>query len=272
MSPKTIYVPKISSTRIWAVVLRHVYLFPKSFDRLTDMIYWPIMDIVLWGFTTRWVQQQGGGTVQNVVLAILTAMVFWQVVWRANYEVSVNLLEELWSANLVNMFATPLKPIEWVLALMTIGFLKMFVSVGVGVGAVWLLYSLNIFSIGWMMIPYVALLMFSGWFIGFLGASLIMLGGTRIQTIAWTMGFLFAPFSAVYYPITVLPNWAQTVARALPTTYVFEGMRSALLNGVFLWEYVVKSLVLGLIYLVLAICLFLWCCEKSREKGYVRLQ
>lgn len=263
----------MSLTRIWAVVLRHFYLFPKSFDRLTDMIYWPIMDIALWGFTTKWVQQQGGGGgVQNVVLAVLTAMVFWQVVWRTNYEVSVNLLEELWNANLVNMFATPLKPIEWVFALMTIGFFKMFVSMAVGVGAVWVLYSLNIFSIGWVMIPYVALLMFSGWFIGFLGASLIMLGGTRVQTIAWTMGFLFAPFSAVYYPITVLPSWTQVIARALPTTYVFEGMRSILLNGQFSWEYILKSLVLGLIYLVLAICFFLWCCEKSREKGYVRLQ
>ena len=177
------------------------------------------------GFTTKWVQQQGGGGgIQNVALVVLTALVFWQVVWRTNYEVSVNLLEELWNANLVNMFATPLKPIEWVFALMTIGFFKMFVSVAVGIGAVWLLYSLNIFSIGWVMIPYVALLMFSGWFMGFLGASLIMLGGTRVQTIAWTMGFLFAPFSAVYYPLTVLPSWAQTVAHAL-TTYVFEGMR-----------------------------------------------
>lgn len=263
----------MSWTRIWAIVLRHLYLFPKSFDRLTDMLYWPIMDIVLWGFTTRWLQQQGGGGgVQNIALVVLTALVFWQVVWRTNYEVSVNLLEELWSANLVNMFATPLKPIEWVFALMTIGFLKMFVSVVVGVGAVWLLYSLNIFSIGWVMIPYIALLMFSGWFMGFLGASLIMLGGTRVQTIAWTMGFLFAPFSAVYYPLTVLPHWAQVVAHALPTTYVFEGMRRILLNGVFSWEYMLKSLVLSLIYLIVAICFFLWACEKSREKGYVRLQ
>ena len=261
----------MSFGRIWAVVLRHLYLFAKSLDRMADMVYWPIMDIVLWGFTTRWVQQSGG-TIQNVSLIILTAIVFWQVVWRANYEISVNLLEEMWNANLVNMFSTPLKPIEWVFAVMILGLIKIFGTLIVGIGAVWLLYSLNIFSLGWSLLPFLVLLMFSGWFMGFLGASLIMWGGTKVQTIAWTMGFLFAPFSAVYYPLYVLPDWVQKIAHMLPMTYVFEGMRMVILNGTFSWDYIMKSAVLSLFYLTLAILLFLFVCEKSREKGYARLE
>lgn len=257
--------------RIWAVVLRHLHLFTKSLDRMADMVYWPVMDIVLWGFTTRWVQQSGG-TLQNVPIMILTALVFWQVVWRANYEISVNLLEEMWNANLVNMFSTPLKPIEWVFAVMILGLLKIFGTLLVGIGAVWLLYSLNIFSLGWSLIPFLILLMFSGWFMGFLASSLIMWGGTKVQTIAWTMGFLFAPFSAVYYPLSILPDWVQNIAHALPMTYVFEGMRMIILNGTFSWDFVMKSAILSVLYLTLSISLFLFVCEKSREKGYARLE
>ncbi|HAV15053.1 MAG TPA: ABC transporter [Candidatus Pacebacteria bacterium] len=216
--------------RIWAVTIRHLYLFIHSLDRLTDMVYWPIMDIILWGFTTQYVQQRNV-SLPHVALAILTALVFWQVVWRANYEISVNLLEEMWNANLVNMFSTPLKPLEWVSAVMLIGLLKMLITLGVGVGAVWFLYSLNIFTIGWLFLPCIALLMASGWFMGFLGSSFIIIGGTRVQTIAWTMGFLFAPFSAVFYPVSVLPVWAQMISRVLPTTYVFESMRTVLATG-----------------------------------------
>lgn len=258
--------------RIWAIVLRHLFLFTKSLDRLTDMAYWPVMDIALWGFTTKWVGQQGGSGIQNVALVVLTALVFWQVVWRANYEISVNLLEEMWNSNLVNMFSTPLKPLEWVFAVMILGALKMMITLTVGISAVWILYTLNIFTVGWAFLPFVLVLMFSGWFMGFLGSSIIMLGGTKVQTIAWTMGFLFAPFSAVYYPLYILPSWAQNIGHALPMTYVFEGMRKVLLEGVFSWELLLKGVILSVIYLVFAISLFLFCYEKSREKGFSRLE
>src|SRR2546430_597076 len=99
--------------RVWAVVMRHLYLYTKSLERISDSIYWPVMDLVLWGLTSKWIAQSQA-SIPNVVLILLTGIVFWQVVWRANYEISVNLLEEFWNHNLVNLFSSPLTVWEWV--------------------------------------------------------------------------------------------------------------------------------------------------------------
>ena len=177
-----------SLTRVWGVVMRHMYLYTRSLDRLSDSVYWPVMDIVVWGITSRWMMQNQTG-IPDLVLMILTGLVFWQIVWRANYEISVNLLEEFWNQNLVNLFSTPLTVYEWIWSVMILGFIKMILTAGVGILAVWLLYSLNIFSVGWMIVPFAALLLLSGWFMGFLGAAFIMYYGNKVQTLAWTMGF-----------------------------------------------------------------------------------
>jgi len=260
-----------SLTRIWGVVMRHMYLYIRSLDRLSDSVYWPVMDIVVWGVTSRWMMQNQTG-IPDLVLMILTGLVFWQIVWRANYEISVNLLEEFWNQNLVNLFSTPLTVYEWILSVMILGFIKMILTAGVGIIAVWLLYSLNIFTVGWMIIPFAALLLLSGWFMGFLGAAFIMYYGNKVQTLAWTMGFMFAPFSAVYYPLSSLPNWIQNISKFLPTTYVFEGMRSIINDQGLPLDMLLKSLGLNILYLTLAISFFVFMFEKSRGKGLARLE
>lgn len=257
--------------RVWAIVMRHLYIYVRSLDRLSDSIYWPVMDIVVWGITSRWLMQNQVG-VHNLVLAVLTGLVFWQVVWRANYEISVNLLEEFWNQNLVNMFSTPLTVYEWIGSVMVLGVIKMVLTAGVGILAVFLLYSLNIFTVGWMMLPFLLLLLMSGWFMGFLGSSVIIYYGQKYQTLAWTMGFMFAPFSAVYYPLDSLPGWIQSIGRLLPTTYIFEGMRKILFQGQMPLDYLLKSLLLNLIYLTLSLSFFIFMFHKSRAKGLSRLE
>jgi len=257
--------------RVMAIVMRHLYLYSRSYDRLTDSIYWPVMDIVVWGITSQWLMKSQNA-IPNLALMILTGLVFWQIVWRANYEISVNLLEEFWNQNLVNLFATPLRVSEWIAAVMALGFIKMLFTASVGIIAVWLMYALNIFTVGWMIIPFFALLLMSGWFMGFLGAAVIIYYGQRVQTLAWTMGFLFAPFSAVYYPLESLPGWVQNIAQWLPTTYVFEGMRAILFRGEMPVDMLVKSLALNVMYLILSLAFFVFMFRKSREKGLARLE
>lgn len=257
--------------RVWAVCIRHLYVFRKNFDRLSDSFYWPVLDIILWGLTSAWVERSQVG-VPHFILMLLTGLVYWQVVWRANYEISVNLLEEMWNANLVNLFSTPLKLSEWIAAAMLLGLLKLGVTVLVGSGAVYLLYQLNIFSVGYMTIPFFIILTIAGWTLGFIGASFIIYWGQKVQTIAWTMGFLLAPFSAVYYPLDVLPSSVQAVSRWLPTTYVFEGMRFILATGTMPLEMLGKAAALTALYLSLSIVLFVMMFEKSRAKGLARLE
>ena len=145
----------------------------------------------------------------QLALIVLTGVVFWQVVWRANYEISVNLLEEFWNQNLVNLFATPLTVWEWSVGLVVLGLLKNLLTLLVGAGAVWLLYRLNIFAVGWLILPFLFSLLISGWFMGFAASGVIIYYGRRLQSVAWMAGFALAPFSAVYYPVDVLPGWAQ---------------------------------------------------------------
>ena len=259
----------ISVHRIGGVYYRYVYLFKRSLDRLSDSIYWPIMDLILWGLTTKWISE-AGGDIPNILLIMLTAIVFWQIVWRANYEISVNLLEEFWNQNLVNFFSSPLRLSEWILGVMTVGAIKTAVTVLVGLVGSWALYSLNIFEVGYYFLPFLVSLILFGWSLGFTASALIIYFGPRIQALAWAMGFMLAPFSAVYYPLSVLPNWARAIGEWLPTTYVFEGMRLLLSSKELPVEMLVKSLLLNIVYLTFSLALFSFLFEKSREKGLAR--
>lgn len=257
--------------RILAVVIRHIYSFQRDLDRLSDSFYWPAMDLVIWGLTSAWVQASQA-SIPNFVLVMLTAIIFWQIVWRANYEISVNLLSEFWNQNLVNLFSSPLTIWEWITAVLIIGFIKVLMAIGFCSLIVLLLYHLNIFVLGWMFIPFAVMLILSGWIMGFIGSGFIIYWGQRVQTIAWTMGFLFAPFSAVYYPLEYLPQAVRSISYWLPTTYVFEGMRSILFTGQMPLEMLIKSFALNIVYLAGAIAFFCFMFEKSRQKGLSRLE
>ncbi len=260
----------INFRRSWGVFLRYFYLFAKL-DQIADLLYWPAIDIALWGLTTVWIQQNQPG-VSNIALIVLTGLIFWQIVWRGNYEISVNLLQEFWNRNLVNLFSTPLRTIEWIVGVIMLSLCKVCIALVFGVMFVYLLYALNVFTLGWAFLPFLALLMMSGWVIGFLAASIVIYWGQRFQMLAWMSAYMFAPFSAVFYPVSALPAWAQKISWCLPTTYVFEGMRSILRGGPFPWSNAWISLGLNMVYLVMSICVFYWAFEKSRSKGLARFE
>lgn len=260
----------MSAGRIWAVFLRYFYAFWK-FDTLCDLFYWPALDIFLWGITSVWIQQYQGA-VPDLALAILTGLVFWQLIWRGNYEVTINLLLEFWNRNLVNLFSTPLRLSEWVTSVMLVGFAKIFIHVVFSSIIVYVAYTLNIFQVGWAFIPFCISLMLSGWFIGFLSAGVIVYYGQRLQMLAWMTAYMFSPFSAVYYPVSALPLWAQKVAYCLPMTYIFEGMRDILYNQHFSLRMLLMSFGLNMLYIALSLVFFVWMYEKSRNKGLARLE
>jgi ABC-2 type transport system permease protein len=260
----------MSWTRIWGVMLRYIYFFARM-DHLVDLCFWPLLDLFVWGITSTWIQSQEPSA-GPLALAILTGLVFWQLVWRGTYEISVNLLQEFWSRNMVNLFSSPLKVSEWVTALMILGVGKLCFALGFGALIVWGLYSLNVFTIGWALIPFAFSLLLSGWCMGFLSAAIIVYWGQRLQMLAWVTGYIFVPFAAVYYPVSALPCWAQSLAHALPMSYIFEGMRHILNGGTFPWSDWLTSLALNGFYLVIILILFAKFFSKSRNKGLARLE
>ena len=260
----------ISFKRLWAVFLRYFYIC-MSFDSISDLFYWPAIDIFLWGITSTWIQSQDPN-MPHVALSIVTGLIFWHIVWRGNYEVGVNILQEFWNRNLLNLFASPLKLGEWMGGVMLLSFFKILVSLAFGSFLVFLLYALNVFTLGWPFLLYFASLMISGWFIGFFAGGIVIYTGQRFQMLAWMLAYIFAPFSAVFYPVSALPAWGQVIAKAIPMSYIFEGMRSVLHNHTIGGHYLAMSYLLNMVYLIVAIAFFRFMFEKSRAKGLGRLE
>ena len=262
---------KLSKRRIWGIVIRHLYNFRHSLDRMTDAFYWPSLDIVVWGLAFSAMERQGDVSRLKVPM-ILFAAILWYIVWRGQGEITIGLLEEIWSENIANLFATPLSINEWMIAVGILGFMKLTMTVVFTSIVAYVLYSVNFLSLGLSMVPFITSLLVTGWAFGFLMSGLFLRFGTDIQTLAWAGSFMLMPFSAVYYTLESLPGWVQAIARCLPTTYVFEAMRFYVTEGIIDWNMIVKSFELNAFCLVLAIVFFFRSFKKAKENGLAQLQ
>lgn len=256
--------------RIYAIVLRNIYFFRRSYDRLTDAFYWPTIDLLIWGLTSSYLKSFTPGN-NTIVIIIITGILFWLIVWRAQYEITVNTLEELWNKNLINLFVSPLKLTELISSFIIIGIIKGFVSLAFAAGVAFLLYKVHIFLYGFYLLPFMAILIMTGWWIGFLVMGIILRYGTKIQTLAWSMIAVISPFSAIYYPLSILPHWAQYIGYFVPTMYVFEGAREILHTGHMDSQKFVIGFALNIIYLALSFVYLQKSFKKILEKGLVKV-
>ncbi len=256
--------------RIKGVFLRYFYVAKKGLHQLSDLFYWPLVDILIWGLTSFWIKNQSH--VENLPLILMTGLIFWQITWRGSIDISVSLLQEFWHRNLVNLFSTPLKISEWVAGMLLLCLCKLLITISFGALAVYVLFSLNVFSVGWAFIPFAVSLLIFGWSLSFLASSMIIYYGHKVEMFAWMIAFVFAPFSAVFYPLHILPIWAQTIALCLPTTYIFEGMRAIIATGTFPAYFFWLSIGLNIVYLAASLVIFKWMFEKTRAKGLARLE
>lgn len=256
--------------RIWAMVVRHTRQLPTDFNKLSSIIYWPFLDIVIIGFMGTYFDQATGSQ-ENIVL--MTTLVLWQIVVRADFGVSLNLLEEIWAQNITNLFSTPLTIGEWICATFVEGFFMLVAITLFCAMAVYLTYGYNIFAIGVWFIPIAVLMFISGLAIGFFTSSLLIFWGVRVQSMAWMIGWMFAPVSGCYYPTTILPPWLQTIAHALPLHYATETAR-VLINNLPQEPSVLltKGYLLGMLYLSLSLLLFNYMFKQSKNRGLQRLR
>ena len=229
----------MSYKRIWALVLRHLYNFRHNLDNLSDSFYWPAIDILIWGLTFRYVEASDV-EIPNVIVLMLSALIFWQVVWRGQYEITRSFLEEIWNRNLVNIFSSPLTISEWVTGVVILGVVKLSFTFLFSIFLAWALYAVNIFSFGFLLLPFLMSLLMMGWWVGVLVTGLLVYFGKNIQTLAWAGVYLLFPFSAIYYPVASLPVWAQYVAKLVPSSYVFEGMRNVVLSGQMDYKWIIR--------------------------------
>lgn len=195
-----------------------------------EIFYWPFLDLVIWGFITIYLARYQT-QIPGFVAFFLGALILWDMLFRAQQGITISFLEELWARNLMNLFASPLKPSEFLVATMAMSIFKVTcVSIIMSLCAL-LFYSYNVFMIGLWLIPFVLNLVLTGWVIGVFTTSLIMRFGQEAEVLAWSMVFLFQPISCVFYPMEVLPGWLKPVAWANPASHIFEGMRAVLGGG-----------------------------------------
>jgi ABC-2 type transport system permease protein len=256
--------------RVIALILRHTINLKHSYDRITDMFYWPAMDLFIWGITGLYLARFNPNS-SHYLYIVLSGLVFWIVIWRAQYEISTNLLAELWDRNLINIFTSPITVWEWATSFIIFGFMKTIVSLSFSAALAFLLYQYNIFQFGAYLIPFIICLLFTGWAGGFFVAGFLIRYGNKIQTLAWAGIALLAPFSAVYYPLSILPTFVQKIGLFIPSTYIFEDIRQLLFTGSASVLYLLTGFILSIVYFVFSILFFKWMFEKSRKLGLGRL-
>ncbi|MBU6231193.1 MAG: ABC transporter permease [Patescibacteria group bacterium] len=252
--------------RIKALIIRQLYLYPRSFPRLMDVFLWPILELLVWGFLSVYLERLNLNTV-NILALLLGAMIFWELLNRSQSAVTIGFLEDVWEKNLLNLFVTPVRVIEFLLSGAALGLIRI-VMQGVILGVVALiLYGFNIFQYGLYTIPFVISLLWFGWIMGLFVVAIILRFGTTAQVLAFGVIFLIQPFSAVFYPVSALPQWIQWLSYMLPSTYVFEGMRAIVSSGAVSGMALLISFALNAAYMALVFWFFYSMFRKVKERG-----
>lgn len=252
--------------RIVAVVVRHTYEARRNVDRITDMVYWPVLDIIMWGFFTTYLGH-GLGMQPDIIKFVLGASIIWGLFYSFQRDLAVGFLDELWSRNLINLFSTPLTISEYMTGLIFVNIAKAAVGVGAASLLAWAAYNFNIFP--WLpgFVPYLMNLILFAFALGILITGLIFRYTTKIQALAWSFAGLLAPISCVLYPVKSLPRWLRAISLTLPTTHSFEGMRQLLAGGGFNASHFWWGLVLNVFYFAFAIAIFRIVFASAQNRG-----
>ena len=256
-----------AARRIWGLMYRHLALYRRSWPRLLELMYWPVLQMLVWGFVTAWLAGVQNNTASVTAGVLLGGVLLWEVTLRSQMGFAISFLEEIWSRNLGHIFVAPLRPTELVAGLVAMSILRTAIGVGPAILLAFLLYGFGIWTLGPVLVLYFTALMAMGWAVALGVTALILRHGAGAEALAWGVLFGLAPFSAVFYPVSVLPAWLQPISLAIPATHVFEGMRAALLQGQLAWDHLAYAFGLDLIWLGLAAWLFMAQFQAARVRG-----
>jgi ABC-2 type transport system permease protein len=255
-----------SVRRVSAMVRRYWYLLRSSWPRILDLIYWPAVQMLMWGFLQMYIAQNAGYFAQAGGVFI-GAVLLWDILFRGQLGFSISFLEEMYARNLGNLMMSPLRPPEFLAALMIMSIVRL----AIGMIPVSLLaiafFGFNLWGLGFALAAFFLNLILTSWAIGIFVAGLLLRNGLGAESMAWTIMFLFLPLTCVYYPVGVLPHWLQYLAWCLPPTYVFEGMRALIIEHVFRADLMLEAFVFNAILFGLASIAFFKLLASAREQG-----
>lgn len=256
-----------SAARIGAMLRRYLYLHRRSLLRTFDVFFWPVMDLLIWGFLTLYLQQATGGPLAGFLIFLVGALIAWDIHYRGQQAVTISLMEEIWTRNLTNLLIAPLRLWEWIAATFCYAALKVLVITLMLAVVARLLYAFELTRIGWSFLPLAMSLLVFGWAIGLFTAGVLLRCGYAAEALIWGIPFLIQPFSCVFYPMSTLPGWARAIAAILPSTYAFEGMRMVLREGTVSWAIWWPILWLNMLYLFLGVLFLVWIVRRAQRGG-----
>src|SRR4030088_170122 len=252
--------------RVAAMVLRYLYLLRSFWTRRVELIYWPAVQLFVWGFLQFYLSQNSGffARASGVFIA---AVLMWDVLFRGQLGFSISFLEEMWSRNLSNLMIRPLRPIEFVCALMIMSLVRLAIGMVPVTFLAIAFFGFNVYSLGLALAAVFLNLILTRWAVGIVVSGVLLRNGMGAESLAWTLMFVLMPLTCVYYPVSVLPDWLQVIAWALPPTYVFEGMRVLIMEHVFRADLMVEAFALNAVYFAGAVVAFLALLNSSRRSG-----
>jgi ABC-2 type transport system permease protein len=248
------------------MTLRYWYLLRSSWPRLVELSYWPTVQMLTWGFLQLYVGQNAG-FFARAGATFIGGVLLWDILFRGQLGFSISFLEEMWSRNLANLMISPLRPIEFVLAMMAMSIIRLVIGmVPVTLLAIFF-FGFNLYGMGFALAAFFLNLILTSWSVGVFVSGVIMRNGLGAENFAWTIMFLLMPLSCVYYPVAVLPQWLQVFAWMLPPTYVFEGMRALLTDHEFRADLMIEAFAMNAVLFTAAVTGFLMLLESSRRNG-----
>ena len=256
----------MSFNRMYGLFLRHFFLIRSSFPRILDLIYWPSIQIILWGFISKFFSAYSD-YFNNTVGIILTCAILYDFLFRSSISFNMLFLEEIWSRNFTNLFIAPMKISEIIISLVFTALIRTLIGLVPAILITSPLFGISILNLGVPLFFLFLSLYIFGITLGLFVSSGLIRFGPSFENIAWSSLFLLAPLGCIYYPIEILPSFFQILAKGLPLVYIFDETRNILINNYVNVENILYAFYLNLIYLFVGISLFYFSFSKARKKG-----
>jgi ABC-2 type transport system permease protein len=256
----------MSWSKIFALSLRHIYLIKGSFPRILDLIYWPTIQILLWGFISKFFTLNSS-FYENTVGIILSAAILYDFLFRSSISYNMMFLEEIWSRNFTNLFIAPIKLSEIIAALTFTAIFRTLIGLVPAALLAIPFFGVSIFKIGAPLVFLLITLYIFGVTLGLLVTSGLVRFGPSFENIAWASLFFLAPLGCIYYPIDILPYWLQIIAKLLPLVHIFEEMRNILIHDTINYYQILKAILISFVYFIIGIIIFYLSYKGAKNRG-----
>lgn len=258
----------MSWNRVYALIYRYTLFLKHDMARALDTFYWPFIDLFIWGFLTVYLNQTGS-VLGNFTTTLISGIILWTLVYSLARDIAVCFLDDMWDRNIVNLYCSPLKPSEFLAASFFISLFRVVLTTLFMIVVAFFLYSFNVLSLGIYFLLFSIILVVFSYALGILATALILKFGPSVEIFAWSIPAVLSPFSAVFFPLSILPPYIQTIAKIFPTSYIFEGMRAVLLDRIYNWQNLFIAGLLDILYLTLAVFIFFFVFRRIKQDGTI---